>query len=123
MKQQNIIAINNMRLKGWSTATISKVLGIPYNTVKSHIRRYPDIPGARLCLHCRKPVEQPRSGREKKHCSDQCRMAYWNSHQDQVQKKAYYNLVCHFCGKEFRSYGNRDRKFCCRDCYLASRKR
>lgn len=44
MKLQDINAIDNMRLKGYSVSTISKVLGMPYNTVKSHIRRNSDIP-------------------------------------------------------------------------------
>ena len=52
MKLQDMNAINNMRLKGYSIATIAKVLDIPYSTVKSHIRRHPEVPGARVCLQC-----------------------------------------------------------------------
>ena len=122
MKLQDINAINNMRLKGYSVATISKVLGMPYNTVKSHIRRNPDIPGTSVCLQCGKPVKQPGGRKEKKFCSDRCRMAYWNGNQDKVKKQAYYTLICQYCGKEFTSYGNKNRKFCCRACYLDSRK-
>lgn len=59
MKLQDINAINNMRLKGYSIATISHVLGMPYNTVKSHIRRNPEIPGTSVCLQCGRPVKQP----------------------------------------------------------------
>ena len=44
------------------------------------------------CPQCGKPVTQ-RSGHKKKFCSDRCRMEYWNSHQDQVLRKAYYTLV------------------------------
>ena len=59
----------------------------------------------------------------KKFCSDRCRMEYWNSHQDQVLRKAYYTLVCKNCGRTFRCYGNAHRKFCCRSCYDDYRKR
>jgi endogenous inhibitor of DNA gyrase (YacG/DUF329 family) len=123
MRLQDINAINNMRLKGYSVSTISKVLELPYSTVKSHIHRHPEIPGASVCLQCGKPVKQPTGRREKKFCSDKCRMAYWNSNQDKVNKQAYYNLVCQQCGKGFVTYGNKNRKYCCRACYLDSRKR
>lgn len=49
MRLQDINAINNMRLKGYSVSTISKVLELPYSTVKSHIHRHPEIPGASVC--------------------------------------------------------------------------
>jgi endogenous inhibitor of DNA gyrase (YacG/DUF329 family) len=122
MKLQDMNAINNMRLKGYGVSTISKVLGMPYNTVKSHIRRNPEIPGTSVCLQCGKPVKQPGGRKEKKFCSDRCRMAYWNSNQDKVKKQAFYTLICQHCGKEFTAYGNKNRKFCCRACYLDARK-
>ena len=31
------------------------------------------------------------------------------------------DLTCQHCGKEFESYGNKNRKYCCRTCYIASR--
>lgn len=74
------------------------------------------------CPQCGKPVTQ-RSGHKKKFCSDRCRMEYWNSHQDQVLRKAYYTLVCKNCGRTFRCYSNAHRKFCCRSCYEDYRKR
>ena len=33
-----------------------------------------------------------------------------------------YTLECQCCGNEFESYGNKSRKYCCRDCYVASRR-
>ena len=78
-----------------------------------------DIP---ICPQCGKTVIQ-LIGHKKKFCSDRCRMDYWNSHQDQVLRKAYYTLVCKNCGRTFRCYGNAHRKFCCRSCYEDYRKR
>lgn len=88
----------------------------------SHIRRHPDIPGTRRCMTCGVFVAQPTGRREKKFCSDKCRMAWWNSHPEAINKKAYYILVCEECGKEFESYGNNRRKYCCRNCYLNARR-
>lgn len=121
MRLQDKIAINNMRLEGHSPSVIAAKLGLSAGTVRSHIHRHPNIPGAEACKNCGKPLMQPKGRREKKFCSDACRMAWWNSHQEDVSRKAYYNLVCQHCGKEFESYGNKNRKYCCRACYVASR--
>lgn len=79
-------------------------------------------PGALLCLQCGKPVIQ-KSRHKKKFCSFRCRLDYWNSHPEQVYRRAYYALVCQHCGKPFQSYGNAHRKFCCRSCFDEHRKR
>lgn len=121
MRLQDKLAINNMRLEGHSPSVIAAKLGLSAGTVRSHIHRHPNIPGAKACKNCGKPLMQPKGRREKKFCSDSCRMAWWNSHQEDVTRKAYYNLVCQHCGKEFESYGNKNRKYCCRACYVASR--
>ena len=121
MRLQDKIAINNMRLEGHSPSVIAATLGLSAGTVRSHIHRNPSIPGAKACKNCGKPLMQPKGCREKKFCSDSCRMSWWNSHQAEVKRNAYYNLVCQHCGKEFESYGNQKRKYCCRACYVASR--
>ena len=121
MTLQNKIAINNMRLEGHSPSVIAATLGLSAGTVRAHIHRYPEIPNTKLCKSCGKPVLQSEKRREKKFCSDVCRMLWWNSHRDLVNRKAYYNLTCEYCGKEFESYGNKNRKYCSRACYVASR--
>lgn len=78
--------------------------------------------GVLLCPQCGKVVKR-QSGHHKRFCSDQCRMAYWNSHPERVSRRAFYDLVCHYCGRMFRSYGNAHRKFCSRSCYDRYRKR
>ena len=121
MKLQDQIAINNMRLEGHSPSEIAARLGLSPSTVRSHIHRHRHISGTKACKHCGQPLVQPKGCREKKFCSDRCRMAWWNSHKEEVNKQAYYKLTCQHCGKEFDSYGNANRKYCCRTCYIASR--
>ena len=121
MRLQDKIVINNMRLEGHAPSVIAAQLGIPASTIRSFIHRNPDVPNTKQCLQCGKPVLQPKGRREKKFCSDRCRMNWWNSHQDAVKRKAYYTLTCEYCGKEFESYGNKNRKYCCRTCYVAAR--
>ena len=121
MTTREIEMLNNLRLKGYQPSAIAVVLDIPPGTVRSYIHRHPDIPNTKSCKHCGKPVPQNKGRKEKKFCSDACRMAWWNNNQDSVNRKAYYSLTCEHCGKEFESYGNKNRKYCCRACYIASR--
>ena len=122
MTLQEKYAIENMHRKGYSSGTIACVLGMSRNTVKSFLRRNTNTSDERVCLNCGKPVKQRQGRKEKKFCSDKCRMAWWNNHQDCITKQAYYTLTCQHCGKEFEVYGNRNRKYCNRECYLAHRK-
>ncbi len=115
--------IQTLAMKGYGYKRIADVLELSPNTVKSHLRRHPPVAVGSVCLHCGKPVEQKPGRKEKKFCSDQCRMAFWNSHQDLVNKQAYYTLTCQHCGKEFVSYGNRNRKYCSRACYADVRRK
>ena len=122
MKPQDKITIDNLRLEGKSAGEIAMLLHISPNTVYSHIRRHPAIPDTVCCTNCGKPVQQSQHHRMKKFCSDKCRMQWWKEHPESLQKKAYYALTCQQCGKEFQSYGNKERKYCCRECYIASRR-
>jgi hypothetical protein len=61
------------------------------------------------------------AGRRKKFCSDECRVKWWNAHQNQVSRKAVYEFTCAYCGKSFTVYGNNHRKYCSHDCYIKDR--
>lgn len=123
MKNQDIIKLNDLRQQGKGAAEIAEALHLPVNTIKSYLRRHPEVDTSRVCPQCGRPVAQKEGRKEKKFCSDKCRMAWWNSHQSEIKKEAYYTLVCQFCGKEFESYGNQRRKFCSRKCYGNHRKK
>ena len=115
--------IRELSLKGYGYQRIANVLDISPNTVKSHLRRHPAVRGNSVCRHCGKPLNHIPGRREKKYCSDKCRMAFWNSHQELVNKQAYYTLTCKHGGKEFVAYGNRNRKYCNRSCYAEARRK
>lgn len=75
MRKEDKAAIANMRLDGMKPPAIAAALGLSVNTVYTHIRRHPDIPNARTCLYCGRPVLQPAGARTKKFCSSSCRMS------------------------------------------------
>ena len=92
MKKEDMIVIGNMRLQGKSAGAIAAALGLSVNTVKSYLRRHPDMGCTHFCPQCGKPVMQAEGRKEKKFCSDQCRSRWWNSHPSEINKKAYYRL-------------------------------
>lgn len=123
--------IEEMRKEGMGYSRIAKALGLSDNTVKSFCRRanltglyeapMPMRDGIRLCRSCGKEVVQIPGRKEKKFCSDSCRMKWWNAHLDMVSRRAVYEFECAFCKGKFTAYGNARRKYCSRKCYLADR--
>ena len=123
MTKHEIEILNIMRSRDKSAADIAIALGLSVNTVRSYIRRHPPKDTVEVgCRQCGKPVMQHKGRKAKYFCSDRCRNAWWNAHPEKVQRKAYYRLACRFCGKEFVSYGNKNRKYCSRLCYADARR-
>lgn len=123
MTKHEIEILNMMRSRDKSAADIAIALGLSVNTVRSYIRRHPPKDTVEVgCRQCGKPVMQHKGRKAKYFCSDRCRNAWWNAHPEKVQRKAYYRLACRFCGKEFVSYGNKNRKYCSRLCYADARR-
>ena len=121
-EKQQIAAL---KTKGLGYMRIAKELGLNVNTVKSFCRRnisQPEQEG-HICLCCGKPVEQNPHRKEKKFCSDKCRMAWWKENEAKLNKKAFYRIVCQHCGTVFESYGKAGRKYCSRSCYALARKK
>ena len=108
--------IISMRESGKTYADIAACLNLSLNTVKSFYRR-----NQTLCKCCGTPITQPTRARKKIFCSDKCRMKWWNSHQEDVSRKAVYDFICECCGTAFQAYGNNHRKYCSRSCYTKAR--
>lgn len=125
--------IRQMKADGFGYIKIARELGLSENTVKSFCRRKglngtaEDVVALSLdgdkgvCQCCGADVMQNPGRKAKKFCSDKCRNAWWNSHQDRVKRKAHYEFVCAYCKKAFTAYGNAGRKYCSHACYVADR--
>ncbi len=122
MATEKSIEIMEYRRQGVGYKRISALTGYPLNTVKSVCRRSQETSHKR-CLQCGAKIEQPPHRKEKKFCSDKCRMAWWKAHPERVERKAFYHMVCAQCGKSFDSYGNSRRKYCSRSCYNEARRK
>ena len=123
MATDKSMEIMKFRQQGLGYRRIAAVTGYSLNTVKSVCRRAAEQQEEKVCLQCGAKVEQPPHRKEKKFCSDKCRAAWWNSHPERVNRKAFYHLVCAHCGQPFESYGNQNRKYCSRRCYDDSRRK
>ena len=73
------------------------------------------------CENCRVSIQQYKGFKRKRFCCNKCRNEWWNQHLDQVKKKAYYQISCQYCGKEFQVYGDKRKKYCSHECYVANR--
>ncbi len=124
--------IETMRRNGMTCKEISKKLDLSVGCIKTYCSRHGIAPGEEaaqrpaekgegLCEYCRRPVEQKMGRKHKRFCSDRCRNLWWNSHMEQVKKKAVYDYTCPCCGIRFQVYGNSHRKYCSRDCYFKDR--
>lgn len=128
--QKKLIKI--YREKGMSYKEIADALLVSINTIKTFCKRNglggvraTGISGAEVmvtaCKCCGKPVTQNQGRKQKQFCSDKCRNQWWNTHMEDVDRKANYECVCEYCGKTFLSYGNKSRKYCSHNCYINGR--
>lgn len=130
MNHQQKLEIRRMREAGSSYAKIAVELSLSKNTVKSFCRRN-NLGGVSLesnnqtddvlCRQCGTPLTHTAGAKQKRFCSDKCRMAWWNTHPEAVRRKAIYTFTCAHCGTVFESYGNKQRKYCSRACYGKSK--
>lgn len=128
MTDEQKMQITSLREEGNGYKKIAQILGVSTNTVKSFCQRK-NISGVTVpvtgsesqCQCCWKAIKQMPGRKPKKFCSDRCRMEWWNSHLDQVQRKANYDFICPVCKKPFTSYGNANRKYCSHECYIEDR--
>lgn len=117
--------IKKLRQRGLGYKRISVCLNVSANTVKSICRREGlekvEDTSINACKLCGKELTFTKGKKQKKYCSDTCRMKWWKINQDKINKKSYSNHICECCKKEFTSYGNTSRKYCSHECYIKHR--
>ena len=131
-KMQQVILLRN---SGMSNRKIAEYTGVPYEKVRYQCRKCDcdnisvdeDLTGKiqnrEACAFCGKPITQDEHhrGRKKRFCCEECRRKYWKIHRPEQKQnpKAIYTKVCAYCGKTFEVYGNKNRKYCCHEHYVA----
>ena len=119
-----------LRDAGHTYKEIADEVGVPVSTIKTFFRRNktPVAPvvnkaktETRHCLFCGREMEQVQGRKEKKFCSDGCRMKWWNSHPELQNRKGMTKCECAYCHKTFFAYGSAGRKYCSHECYIEDR--
>lgn len=81
----------------------------------------PPVVRTGICENCGELIVQKPKTKKRRFCCNECRNQWWNTHLDQVQKKAYYTITCRNCGKTMTVYGDSRRKYCSHECYIQRR--
>lgn len=115
MTSQQEKLINSYRREGLGYKKIATLLDLPANTVKTYIRRHPLENEPSYCLQCGVPIKQLPHTREKKFCSDSCRLTWWHEHPNQLNRTTT-EFVCGHCGRTFSTH-KKAQRFCSRHCY------
>lgn len=126
--------IRELRMKGLGYGAVAERTGLNLETVKSHCRRHglggngetlAEIHDAGAeyisCKNCGTEIRQTPKRKRKLFCCDACRYHWWNEHMDLIDRKAYYEITCQHCGKVMTVYGDKRRKYCSHECYIAHR--
>lgn len=137
MDSQQADRIRELRIKGEGYRSIAREVGLTRDIVRNYCKSHgldgyaevlisnmrEQIQLGKSCLRCGKELEQPHTGRKKKFCSDRCRREWWKEHPERITRRetAYYKSVCVYCGREFKTYGNKDRRYCSHNCYVRDR--
>lgn len=134
MTNEQRIKITDMRNQGCGYSTIANAVGLSKDSVKAFCRCHglagvkaelnsPEAPilNDASCLNCGAQLTHVPGVKRKKFCSTVCRQAWWNTHLEEVKRKAIYQYICPSCGKPFTAYGYAGRKYCSHACYIAYR--
>ncbi len=121
MNDLQIEQINRLRRDGKGYRAIASELELPVNSVKSWCRRHPiEIESIGKCLCCGTEIISRPHKRQRRFCSDECRLVWWKDNPDKRTFKTKYSHVCRYCGAEF--FNNRIRAdYCCRECFAKAR--
>jgi len=77
--------------------------------------------GRNYCRCCGSIIAQEKDKKRKLFCSDQCRVRWWSLHRDESKHRDPHEIVCAACGETFVvTKGNRSRKYCCHEHYIAA---
>ena len=117
------------REAGLSYTAIAHELGLSINTVKSFGRRQSkqsidsgNLDGSQTnaefhCKQCGKKIAQQPKRKQRRYCSEQCRVLWWRSNKGALSTSR--SAKCPSCGREFGAV--RGQIYCNHSCYIAAR--
>lgn len=138
LKTEQKQQVLELRKKGYGYKSIASILQINRDSVRNLCKSH-GLAGygqptfnktdeektiTKVCLNCGKELNtEEKRGRKPKFCSENCRRTWWKNNSDKKNKSdsAWYKFQCKNCGKEFKAYGNKNRKYCSIKCSIEKR--
>ena len=121
MTTQQMEKITEYRQAGYTQGQIAEMTGLSISSIKSFLRRHAAVLSDDVCPVCGKPIRRKPHRKTKRFCSDSCRLRWWNSHPEQVNRTRH-SQVCAQCGVTFETHIATQR-FCSRSCASAARRK
>lgn len=121
MTTQQMEKIKEYRQAGYTQGQIAEMTGLSVSSIKSFLRRHVTVSSAEVCPMCGKAIRSKPHRKAKKFCSDRCRLRWWNSHPEQVNRTRHSQL-CPQCGITFETH-IASQQFCSRTCAAAARRK
>jgi hypothetical protein len=110
--------IVELKKTGLGYKAIAKELFLTPSAVRHVcISKYNDPDKFGTCKNCGIRINHTPGKKKRQFCSDKCRMKWWNSHQEEVKRNAFYTFICPCCNSEFVAYGNKKRIYCSIACF------
>lgn len=121
MTNDQIDTIVRLQQSGKGYRAIAAETGLPLNSVKSWCRRHPiGVDPLTACQQCGAAIHQTPGKRQRRFCSDRCRLLWWGTHPEYRKGRTLYTHTCRFCGREFTN--NRiTASYCSRACFARAR--
>lgn len=122
--------IIELRKSGLGYQAIAKEIGVSRDSVRSFCKNHNIEPEtiARddkryqgCCPNCHKRLQKQKSGRPRKFCSKECQVAYWNTYGKGAERATEFTAKCKYCGREFSTYVNQNKKYCCHEHFVIDR--
>ena len=129
--------IQEMRMKGSGYKAIGAAIGLSRDIVRNYCKKHNlagyaavvsknmklMVDGKEVCHFCGNAITQPRDWKAETLLLRKMQegMVEGAPGGNEKSEFASYELTCQHCGKTFISYGNRNRKYCSRECYIQYR--
>ena len=121
MTTQQMEKITEYRQAGYTQGQIAEMTGLSISSIKSFLRRHAAVSSDDVCPVCGKAIRSKPHHKAKRFCSDHCRLRWWNSHPEQVNRTRH-SQVCAQCGVTFETH-IASQRFCSRSCASAARRK
>lgn len=134
MTDQQRQQIQEMRIQGDGYRAISKATHLSRDIVRNYCKKRGYIGHGNAlvmniaemqttggaCRECGFILKQPKRGRKRQFCCEEHRRKWWQEHPEAGARNqsALYTKICPTCGRIFTVYGQKERIYCSRECFM-----